>query len=413
MKVNFKVEPIGQGLFYNGNINNSIIVYDCGSNNINKLKEMISEFELRCNGNKIDVLMISHFHEDHINGIELLLSKFEVDTVILPYISNVEKALLLAKPNYGKSQYSLEMLIDPVRFFLSEERRVQRVVLIAPGSGTTSIDNEDFQIDNNDNNVFNLVSIKEDSDLIEKLTVDTYYGEQLNRKKLFVLKHDQYMILRNIWKFKFFNLKTESTVLDKFEAEITSILELDNIKELNKQLKDESVREQIAECYASCFNKRGAKFNDTSLVVYHEPIRSDHIKIYSYVEGCATLVNNEDLFGFTWFHNHNLSTSFTGQMLCGDICLNKQDNYDEWKKHYNKELHNISFMLLPHHGSKHNWNNKIVSDCHNLDWYLASAGFSNKYSHPSMQIVNELVSKNKSFINGNELVGMVITFQFE
>ncbi|MGE6577672.1 hypothetical protein ACQKFM_22490 [Paenibacillus xylanexedens] len=145
--------------------------------------------------NKIDLLIISHFHEEHINGIELLLSKFKVDSVVLPYISNVERAFSLAKPSYSKTRYTLEMLIDPGHFFLSEERQVRRDILIGPGSGTTSSDNKIFKNSNNDNDVFNVSIMKEDSELIEKLVEDTYYEEQLTKKNLFVIKHEQYITL--------------------------------------------------------------------------------------------------------------------------------------------------------------------------------------------------------------------------
>ena len=410
LKANFSCEPVGQGLFYKGKIEDSIVVYDCGSNNKEKLEECIDQLETTINKEeRIHVLMISHFHEDHINGIEILLSKFKVDNVVIPYIDNIERALLLAKKGYGKTQSTLDILIDPVRYFLHPSRRVKRIIFIAPGKGVPSPDNpEDFYNDNNEDEVFNIRDMEEDKELIEELSNDTFYKTQINNGKLFILQHDKYAVLNNTWKFKFFNLKVVSNVLRKFEIEIKSILNFQDKEILNEQLKNKSIRKQISECYAECFNKRGTKFNDTSLVVYHGPIKTSNMHITSCVEGCATLVTNEPCFFYPIFHNHESEHLFTGQLLCGDISLSKRDNYFEWQRHYTKELNDITFMLLPHHGSIHNWNSDIIKDCKNLNLFMASSAFSNKYGHPSLELINILRLHNKMFINGNEFVGTEI-----
>lgn len=64
--------PIGQGAFYSERIDNFNMVYDCGSvsESEKKQKKVISQSFSK--NDDINVLVISHFDEDHINLIPIL-----------------------------------------------------------------------------------------------------------------------------------------------------------------------------------------------------------------------------------------------------------------------------------------------------------------------------------------------------
>lgn len=78
--------PIGQGGFYSERFifrdrkNNINIIYDCGSATNDRIvkQEIITTFE---KGEVIHALFISHFHADHINGIEFLLDYCHVEKI--------------------------------------------------------------------------------------------------------------------------------------------------------------------------------------------------------------------------------------------------------------------------------------------------------------------------------------------
>lgn len=83
--------PVGQGAFYSEVICNEdgkkfTVVYDCGSGNgttvPQRIKDAIERWEHKSD---IDILFISHFHNDHINGVKQLISKAKV--VVMPYLS--------------------------------------------------------------------------------------------------------------------------------------------------------------------------------------------------------------------------------------------------------------------------------------------------------------------------------------
>lgn len=102
--------PIGQGAFYSethrtDSGENIVIVYDCGSDNLSDLEREIDNFGFR----KIDYLVISHFHRDHINGIPSLLKKgIQIKKVFIPKLTNSEKALYFIEAPELKAVYNPE-----------------------------------------------------------------------------------------------------------------------------------------------------------------------------------------------------------------------------------------------------------------------------------------------------------------
>lgn len=104
------IHPVGQGAFYsehfilkNGKEVN--VVYDCGADQPwnDALEREISHF-YECKNNIIDALFISHFDQDHVNGIHDLVNKrgIQIKKVILPVL---EKEEWLRITEYGIESY--------------------------------------------------------------------------------------------------------------------------------------------------------------------------------------------------------------------------------------------------------------------------------------------------------------------
>jgi glyoxylase-like metal-dependent hydrolase (beta-lactamase superfamily II) len=72
-------------------------------------------------------LIISHLHDDHISGLNILLNKARVDTVILPYLSPIER-LMVALRNVNLPQWLYDFWSDPITFLI--EKGVNRVILV-------------------------------------------------------------------------------------------------------------------------------------------------------------------------------------------------------------------------------------------------------------------------------------------
>ena len=134
--------PIGQDGFYSERFifrdrkNNINIIYDCGSATNDGIvkQEIITTFE---KGEVIHALFISHFHADHINGIEFLLDYCHVEKNFFPLITDEHKSLLKIKLLIGQdsNEFLFNFIDNPketVRKLLeAKEDRKDPPILIA------------------------------------------------------------------------------------------------------------------------------------------------------------------------------------------------------------------------------------------------------------------------------------------
>lgn len=98
----FVFQPAGQGLFYTGRVGKFNFVYDCGTNSKNTpLSTAIKSYASKLK-TPLDLLIISHFHQDHINGIpRLLVAVDKINKVSLPYLSSVERLIAVSENTVG------------------------------------------------------------------------------------------------------------------------------------------------------------------------------------------------------------------------------------------------------------------------------------------------------------------------
>ena len=142
--------PVGQGCFHAGHIrwgndrsNGSgdfHDIYDCGSSNLSTLHDAIDIY--RTQTPHINALFVSHLHDDHVNGIDRLLSEVKVNTVYLPYVDEVVSVLHLIEADLsGALSASLvEATMYPRSWF--GRRGVSRVVRVLASPGDKSADEE-------------------------------------------------------------------------------------------------------------------------------------------------------------------------------------------------------------------------------------------------------------------------------
>lgn len=79
IETTFVFHNVGQGLFYSGEIKldkdiGFNFVYDCGSTSSGYIKRVVKSFKSSIDKNEIDLLVISHLHDDHTRGLNELLN---------------------------------------------------------------------------------------------------------------------------------------------------------------------------------------------------------------------------------------------------------------------------------------------------------------------------------------------------
>lgn len=143
--------PVGQGIFSSGRI--EVVqakgrpfwwVYDCGTvkgrqalvtAELSQLQHRVGA-SLRITGRpKLDVVFVSHFDWDHVSGLVELLTAFDVDTLVLPFIPLWQRLVVaVTSSDYGRPAFQAFM-INPVAFVASvQDGRVRRIILVPPSA---------------------------------------------------------------------------------------------------------------------------------------------------------------------------------------------------------------------------------------------------------------------------------------
>lgn len=409
MKYQFNFENSGQGLFYNGKIDQFNIVYDCGSENYIQLKDCIEKYKNTWDskrGNKLDLLILSHFHDDHINGLNYLLENTKLGTVVFPYMDPVEKLYLLNKEKLISPQ-NRKLLINPVDYFI--QKGAEKIILIKKSESEQNDPNPDI-INHPDLNINNINTNDIESDLHfnhnerdRNLENNIIANHPELQNKVFVLEGTSHIYLKNIWKFLFFNLKRDTNQLKKFKAAIDEVqcnfsVNFNNPYELQECLKDKEIIKELADCYT----KFKGNYNYTSLCCYHGP------NTISLNLGCITMVS-KDTYGYRYFKTvfREIFDQPINTLLTGDISI-QGNRWKQFKEHYKQQLDEVLVTLIPHHGSKHNWNRKIIDTNKICQYWVTSSGFSNKYNHPSIDVVKNLIEEDKDVFNCNEFSRVII-----
>lgn len=227
----FSLEPVGQGLFYTGKIGSFNMVYDCGSMKaLNKISGIIGDYKSRLGNSTIDMLIISHLHLDHVNGIEELMKNTKVRYVFLPYLLPIQR-LLLALSGYAHLPQSyLDLLLDPVSYLL--ELGADKVVLI---SGNNSENDERYERNNNEfpGGEFDLssedlndeaIKLSDNEDLRKMIRdYDNQLFEENFEGKILLKNHNGLVSLRKKWVFRFFSPPTKQN-LSQLEKCVKQIL---------------------------------------------------------------------------------------------------------------------------------------------------------------------------------------------
>jgi len=367
----FKFHPVGQGCFYTGEFtlkksNNQNptyfhFVYDCGSNSNSKyIKNEINKFTKTIKSGKLDLLIISHFDSDHANHIDYLLNKINCEKVIIPYVSTIERLFLYFKSESRDNEY-LNFLRDPIQFLL--DKGVEQIIVITNEGSmidlNDNIDFDDFNTNDDFQPIFNgIFHISENRSII--ISKMTSIIDQILLDKVLVLKQNSLLYICKIWEFKFYCREITQKKLNNFQSSISDLIGIpyddiknDNLVALFKKAKNS----EIKKTYKKLYNN----INSTSLNVYHSPIN----KFQENINTCY-IYNNIGCFPKRYF----LMKKKNGTLLTGDIDLLKKHNYDKFEKYFYVELDSVSFLQVPHHGSKNNWHFGKTAKIRNSIFYL-------------------------------------------
>lgn len=331
---------VGQGAFYTEEFYNSskgdyfTMVYDCGSYG----NQALIENEIKHSGIKkyIDLLCISHFHADHINGLEYLLDNYNVKKILLPFLHEEEKIeVFLANVIREASSFIQRLSLDPQATIRERSPVTQVITVNSNDNNEPNNNNEPTHVNELEENISSGQPIKIDND-------STWIYVPFN-----------------------FNYSTRSVELKKALA--SKSIDIKDFENIYKTREND-----IIDIYKSITGD----LNTNSLVIY-----SGHMD--NKKSGCHTEFLKP--YYYHYFHRHREC----GCIYMGDYNAKGVRKWNEFEKAFNSYFDDIGIIQIPHHGSRHNYNSKL-----NFKPYLfsiMSAGIKNSFRHPHGSTLKQII----------------------
>lgn len=374
-------ERIGQGLFYTGRLNNGRnfnFVYDCGS--VSRRQYLSAAIDhTRDKMDIFDMVVISHFDEDHVNGIADLIRNKRVKLLVLPYVTWVERMMLYAHSTSEDREY-IQLLSDPIAFFSNNDRFNIDSIVIVSGPDTPPSDNPDMlppspektteERNNNDLNQMEmqfLVKSSNDKKLLDEIS-STFSTNRDNiftsNRRLSFYKTPFSLIAGNIWEFHFYNQQSTDTKLQaRFHKAILLWIKKEGIE--IEHIFDDRYRNDVRLIYKKFYKN----LNQTSLILYHGP-----------TDWQQSLGNS---LRYVYSNEKN------GTLLTGDLNISKVKVLADIMAYYKDRIPKTGVFSIPHHAAFGYWHFSHPSGLENFEAYVVSAGINRKH-HPSPYVIADI-----------------------
>lgn len=391
--------PAGHGTFFSGHIRRNgavhddfVWVYDCGSRRWKQLDHLVAQFVTRMAPKGfIDMVCLSHFDSDHVNGVEALLEKVRIGTLVLPYLS-VEARLALACTISGSEPAAHQlavMIVDPSRYLVERglRERVERVILVQGGPAPDLEEAQGFAEDPEPRS-----PIRDRKDIHLEIGVSTrpLRSEEVGHQEdrwIEVVAHDQRWSLGGLYELTFYNRALPDDQASKSGATLRDVA--DELGQLitkyglcSSSAPANGWVKELRKLYNYHFGGSASKRNIISLCALGRPLISGSVsscrkfKRHQLAQGC------EDLL---------IRHSKSAIVMTGDAQLDPLE-LDRLSRHFGSRRWNgVGVMQVPHHGSLRSWRIGLSAMCVHSDSVICA---SPSHHHPHVNVMQDLQGRH-------------------
>lgn len=363
--------PIGQGgfaveQFDEGRYN---VVFDCGTTtrigkkNCKKVieDEIRRTFKLHT---RIQKVFISHFHEDHINGLPFLLDHCFVDEIYLPYLTRSEQVIALILLHEYMNGAAGQLLRDIITGRPLEKDT--RTFYVTPQQIESNIEVEG-----------------RNSNLIPSGIEQIISGKAPDYDQWYFIPFAFQGELRSA---QFERILYDNRINDTLQREILtsdfwSNSKMRNIvKEAYNTITSNDINLSTMTVFSGSRSKSTLQYYPADVCYCCPPY--DCCRQY-YPSGC---------------------------LYTGDYHAASEREWDALRQAYDADWNRIGVFTIPHHGSSNSYNNELARQ---RAAFIINAGYNNSYRHPNHIVLRRLIENRCRFFWVNEHIGSEVIFRVE
>lgn len=390
--------------------------FDCGSRRSGRMPALVEDLATTHKVEHLDMLCLSHFDADHVNGLKHLLARFSVGTLVLPYLplsTRLELAANLNEEHPGSADAMLACL-DTAGFLAIRglTKKITRIALVK--GGDNPLPPEDNERNDIPRDFPDERSRRRDAPPELELSLSgtpldhaEYLGggrlfQEADRKRCVAVTsvaHDAPVTLSGgYWEFLFFNKSPENGLapvsgksLADVRKDIRNILSQYELSKPSDSIV-EGWRADLRGCYEKHFGKSALARNDISLCVLSRPTR-DRQAI-----PCT-------LFGIPKSRLGDIQTALplgedkTGVLLTGDLTFDSTTRAAMEAHWGRRRWQQIAVMQIPHHGSAASWELGVEAMCHHKSSVFCVPDKDPAGHHPDANLVVALKDHNPVLAN--------------
>lgn len=370
MKVQISQRPVGQGGLCEGVLEagEDVIrwIYDCGSNQIDRLRKEISTVH-----RDLDLVFLSHLDDDHVNGLDHLLVNKDVVEVVLPYLEDHERLIVLAQAAaQGRLSGQFATFMADQTGWL-RNRGVERITFVE-GPGET--DGEDASTPR----------LPPDAGPETKgpLTPDWSIpagGSAARRDGVARVPAGAMIQMTDVahriadWVFLPFAHPPSKALMRAFEAELAAQFPGMKPADIVQTIWTSRGREKLQTCYDALWS------SDTNLV---------SMSLYAGPATDAGRWREAVTLGARHYHLRRGART-AGWLATGDAKLSGKGRRGGFGKFYAGVLDKVVVLVAPHHGAANSWESAILIGMTRLSVGCAAAG-PNGYGHPHKAVSDDI-----------------------
>jgi len=372
---------VGHGFFHTASVsinrNRFCYVYDCGTqasvelinNNVDQFckNEKTAVISDSAKKTEIDMVVISHFHVDHMKGIPHLMKHFHIRRLVIPYLSQDSQIVAL---------FQLASMA-----FENQETWKSLSLLVVDSENWAKGFGSDTEI----------IRVKHEEGGNQTQPLQNDNGWSIPSKAGSMSDADQITVFNTkcpVWAFKFYCSEDSTNTNQLLKALAKAFPDLPKGEQLIKimlaNLQDDNWIHTNWEKLKGCFKTISKNPNTTSLSMFSGPD-------LHYIVDLSFQLNlpRWNFFSLLSRDQHRC----IGWLGTADAKLKGDMKFSMFEKHFGHLLEYVDTVTIPHHGSREDFNPRLA-DVGSRQVITSDYSIDPKNNHPASEVIQSILANH-------------------